>query len=700
MSRPDTRVRIAFDLAAGGVGDFFTLDDPVKGELDDGPFGLAGDILQDVTDDVRSITVRRGRSRELERYQAGAATVNLDNKDRTYDPSYKVTQSATGGDTTYEIDVSGTTYVVHEFTTVGTATFTPGIVPLQGVEYLVVAGGGAGGVGTGGGDGANGGGGAGGVVASSSPISISGAVSVVVGNGAPTTGTSTPFVRGANGQSSSLGSLVTAIGGGGGGSNGTGTESGSAGGSGGGATGVTGTGGAGTVGQGFRGGNASGTFGGGGGGGGATAIGGDATASTTGRSGGAGLATTLTGTSRSFGGGGGGAGWGAGGGSGGTGGGGGGGGNSSANGVAGSTNTGGGGGAGNNSAGGGSLGTGGAGGSGIVIVRYPKVFFPSPFVASMRPRKGVQITTAGQPVFNGVVDDWDLDYSLNNDHMASVKVTDGFVFLAGQEIEPHTATAQATGARINAILNRAEIAWPPGKRAIDTGSSTLQADAIGGTADPKPVPALPYLQKVDEAEQGALFIGADGSLTFRDRGSLQTLTTDTVFTDDGTGIPFTNINAAYGAEELRNRVTVSRLNGGTATAVDAASVLAYGAIDFEIRDSLLADDAQAQSLADAIVARYAEPLLRIDDIEVVLNALTPVQVAQVLALELGALVRVLYTPSGIGDAIDQFVRLDQIEHNIDATQHRVRLSFSQGEPPALVLDSATFGLLDVNTLAF
>jgi hypothetical protein len=415
MSRPDTRVRIAFDLAAGGAGDFFTLDDPVKGELDNAPFGLSGDILQDVTDDVRSITVRRGRSRELERYQAGAATVNLDNKDRKYDPA-------------------------------------------------------------------------------------------------------------------------------------------------------------------------------------------------------AGTAVT-------------------------------------------------------------------------------------PFGASMRPRKAVQITSNGAAVFNGVVDDWDLDYSLGGDHVASVKITDGFVFLAGQEIEPHTATAQTTGARINAILDRAEIAWPPGKRAIDTGSATVQADAIGGTADPKPVPALPYLQKVDEAEQGALFIGADGSLTFRGRSSLQVLT-DVVFADDGTGIPFTNINAAYGAEELRNRVSVSRLNGGTATAVDAASVLAYGAIDFEIRDSLLADDTQAQSLADAIVARYAEPLLRIDDIEVVLNALDGTQQAQVLALELGALVRVLYTPSGIGDAIDQFVRLDSIEHNITAEQHRVRLSFSQGEPPALVLDSATFGLLDVNTLAF
>ena len=415
MSRPDTRVRIAFDLAAGGVGDFFTLDDPVKGELDDAPFGLSGDILEDVTNEVRSVTVRRGRSRELERFQAGAATVDLDNSQRKYDPA-------------------------------------------------------------------------------------------------------------------------------------------------------------------------------------------------------AGTAIT-------------------------------------------------------------------------------------PYGASMRPRKAVQISSNGVAVFTGVVDDWDLDYSLNGDHVASVKVTDGFVFLAGQEIEPHTATAQATGARINAILDRAEIAWPAGKRAIDTGSSTLQADAIGGTADPKPVPALAYLQNVEEAEQGALFIGANGSLTFRDRGAIQLLA-PAKFADDGSGIPFTNIEASYGSEELRNRITVTRLNGGTATAIGTASVDEYGAIDFDIRDSLLADDTQAQSLADLILSTYAEPRLRVDSVDVVLNALTSAQVADVLALELGALVQVVYTPSGIGDPIDQFVQLDQIEHTIDATQHRVQFSFSRGQPAAFVFDSTLFGVLDTNTLGF
>ena len=415
MSRPDTIVRIAFDLAAGGAGNFFTLDDPVKGTLDTAPFGLAGDILEDVTAEVEKVTVRRGRSRELERYQAGAATVDLDNSQRKYDPA-------------------------------------------------------------------------------------------------------------------------------------------------------------------------------------------------------AGTAIT-------------------------------------------------------------------------------------PYGASMRPRKAVTISSAGVPIFSGVVDDWNLEYSLDGDHVASVKATDGFVFLANQEITPHTATAQATGARVSAILDRSEIDWPAGKRDIDTGVATLQADAVGGSSNPRPVNALQYLQKVDEAEQGALYIGTNGSLIFRDRSALQILTS-VKFADDGTGIAFTSIDAAYGSEELRNRITVARLNGGTATAIGTASVDAYGAIDYEIRDSLLADDTQAQDLADQILARYEEPLLRIDSIEVVLNTLTPAQQLAVLGLELGSLVQVVYTPSGIGDAIDQFVRLDQIEHNIDPATHRVTFSFSQGEAPALVLDSALFGILDTNTLGF
>ena len=414
MSRPNTTVRVAFDLAAGGAGNFFTLDDPVKGELDNAPFGLAGDVLTDVTGDTQTITVRRGRSRELERFQAGAATITLDNRGRQFDP------------------------------TAGTAI--------------------------------------------------------------------------------------------------------------------------------------------------------------------------------------------------------------------------------------------------------------TPYGPSIKPRKAITVTTNGQPVFSGIVEDWDFQYDASGDSRATVKATDGFVFLAQQDISPHTATAQTTGERIEAILDRSEVAWPAGKRDISTGAATLQADAIGGTANAQPVNALQYLQKVDAAEPGALYVMGNGSLRFRDRASLQAFT-DVTFSDDGTGLAYEDISVDFGSEELRNRVTVARLNGGTAVATDSDSVTEFGAIDFEIRDSLLADDTQAQALADFLVSRYSQPQLRIDQITVNLNTLSATEQESVLLLELGDTVEIKFTPGGFGPEIDRFVSIDSIEHTIDPQQHRMRLNFSE-TIAAFVLDSEAFGRLDVNALGF
>jgi hypothetical protein len=83
---PDPKVEIAFDLSANGIGDFFTLDDPTKGVLDGTTYKLAGDILQDVTSYTRDIRIRRGRSRQLDRFTSGAATITLDNRVRRFDP--------------------------------------------------------------------------------------------------------------------------------------------------------------------------------------------------------------------------------------------------------------------------------------------------------------------------------------------------------------------------------------------------------------------------------------------------------------------------------------------------------------------------------------------------------------------------------------------------------------------------------------
>jgi len=80
------KVEIAFDLAANGLGSFFTLDDPVKGKLDNTLYVLGGDVLVDVTSTVRQVSVKRGRNRQLEKFTAGNANIILDNRNRIYDP--------------------------------------------------------------------------------------------------------------------------------------------------------------------------------------------------------------------------------------------------------------------------------------------------------------------------------------------------------------------------------------------------------------------------------------------------------------------------------------------------------------------------------------------------------------------------------------------------------------------------------------
>jgi len=265
--------------------------------------------------------------------------------------------AATGGTVT---DVGG--YRIHTFTSSGTLSVTTSVS----VEYLVVAGGG------GGGGGRGGGGGAGGLLFSTAYSVVNQSYTVTIGaGGAGST------VQGANGNSSSFGTINATGGGGGGSSTSTGSNGGSGGG-GGDDSGGPRAGGTGISGQGFAGGtsNPTGSRESGGGGGGAGAVGGNGVAGTGGNGGdgGIGLQNSISGSAVYYAGGGGGSsGYGTGAlkGTGGLGGGGDGSQHSSNTGsdaVSGTLNTGGGGGGGtyNDS----TRTTGASGGSGIVIIRY------------------------------------------------------------------------------------------------------------------------------------------------------------------------------------------------------------------------------------------------------------------------------------------------------------------------------------------
>ena len=78
MAQPTVRVRIGF------TPNTFTLDDLVRGVLDVGE--LAGaTVLTDVTSDVQSVSISRGRSRDLDTFRTGNASIRLLNNERKYE---------------------------------------------------------------------------------------------------------------------------------------------------------------------------------------------------------------------------------------------------------------------------------------------------------------------------------------------------------------------------------------------------------------------------------------------------------------------------------------------------------------------------------------------------------------------------------------------------------------------------------------
>jgi hypothetical protein len=326
-----------------------------------------------------------------------------------------------------------------------------------------------------------------------------------------------------------------------------------------------------------------------------------------------------------------------------------------------------------------------------------RVFDPenasSPYFGQIIPKRTIKVSTGGSAVFYGVVDDWNLNYDLSGLSLAGADCIDGFTQLAQGALSAHTATSQLTGARINAVLDRAEVAWPATFRDVDAGSELLQADVVADGTN-----TLEYLQLVNSSEPGSIFIGKDGKFVFKDRTVAPVSAGQVIFADDGSGIKFSGVNVIYGTELLYNYVQIERLNGGTAIAQDLDSISTYGQQALIQSGLLLNSDADADELADYLVGLYSEPEYRFETLSVQLEALTSLEQIDVLGLEINDVCQIKFTPNGIGTQINKYAIIIKIEHDIQPLQHRVVFGFETLDYASLVLDDLEFGILDVNQL--
>ena len=342
----------------------------------------------------------------------------------------------------------------------------------------------------------------------------------------------------------------------------------------------------------------------------------------------------------------------------------------------------------------------------IVLDNFDRLFDPlyeaGFYYSQLIPGREIRISCNGYPVIYGFVDDLDIAYEPGNRSVVSFQAADALSSLTINNLPEVFPDVELSGDRVTRILNLPEVAWPTDKRSIDTGNSFMSdTDISEGTQ------AVAYLQLIATSEAGEVFVSKDGKFVFKARNSPPGVI-DLIFTDEGsipgfTTVPFAELGVVYGTEELYNRIVLSNdfpSFPDEASAEDAESQLLYGPRSYTVNGLLNNDERDLQFLADFLLARFKEPQYRFSNLSVILDVLSTAQQNEVLNLEIGDIVQVRFTPSGIPPAIEQYVRVIGISHDWQNNEKRVNLALERLDFSLFILDDAVFGILDDDRLSF
>jgi hypothetical protein len=316
-----------------------------------------------------------------------------------------------------------------------------------------------------------------------------------------------------------------------------------------------------------------------------------------------------------------------------------------------------------------------------------------PFVL---PRSPIIIYANGTPIYTGFVEDWDLDYQNANQGRMFARCVDTFGTLANQQLNAFTPSAQTSGLRVDAVLDRPEIAYQ-GARSIGTGSSTLGAYAVSQDTN-----VLNYLQQVNTSEQGYLYTAADGTLTFKGRSSVLNPVSGASFTTNGTGIPYMSLVNQYGSELLYNYIVTQSPAGAAQTNSDSTSISLYQAQNYNLLNLLNSTTTEVNGLGAYLLGKYRNPVVRFTGVSCELAALTAAQWATIFAIDLTSVVTVQKDyNTGTPLTESQTLITSGIEHRIVPGSHIVSYTFESTDGNQyLTLDDAIFGTLDNNLLSF
>ena len=270
-------------------------------------------------------------------------------------------------------------------------------------------------------------------------------------------------------------------------------------------------------------------------------------------------------------------------------------------------------------------------------------------------------------LFVGVIVSYDYNYELGGQNTVTVYCADDFYLLAQTALAEYNVTEELSSARLTAVLDLPEVAYPALTRDIETGTQTLGGAAAYTVAEGTNVKA--YIDQIQAAEQGRIFMSRTGDITSQPRigNTLSGSVAD--FHDDGTNIPYNSLGIIYNADLIVNRASIQHLGASSPqVADDLASQTKYLIQNVSITNSLLHNDAAALTLATYLLE--GEPIATFNAVQTDYLMLTNAQRETLALVDIGDTITITNTITGGEVAQELSVEGIEIQVNVN-NGHRV-----------------------------
>ena len=288
--------------------------------------------------------------------------------------------------------------------------------------------------------------------------------------------------------------------------------------------------------------------------------------------------------------------------------------------------------------------------------------------------------------FTGTIDEIVFDGS----NLTDEQIVDRYAMGKGTYL-----TGQTASARITSLLTMA--GWMSDGTNLTTATSTVQGINSQGYT------LLAALKECEAADQGRLFIDGSGKVAFISHNALATTaaynTSQRTFGDSTSELPFTDIEFIYNDQLVKNRVVIGRKNGPTFTTNDTTSQGQYF-IRTDSQSDLINDT--NQSIVDAAnvrLATYKQPAIRIESLGFTPRANTTIYTG-LIGDEIGTRITVKRRPQSVGSVISKELLIEGVQHDIGPMNWSSTYNLSPAPLAFFILNSSTFGVLGTNLLGY